>query len=167
MAVSRDQADALADAVPFFGSHQAGILTPAQDRLHFAAFDLTTERRDDVIRMLRAWTDAAAAMTAGLEVGEFGATAGPYDAPPQDTGEALGLPPSGLTVTIGFGRSLFTDSSGGDRFGLAGHLPAGLIELPRSPVTPLTRPGPGATSTCRPVPTIHRSQYMRCATSRD
>ncbi|HPE12742.1 MAG: deferrochelatase/peroxidase EfeB [Actinobacteria bacterium] len=133
VAVSRDQADALADAVPFFGSHQAGILTPAQDRLHFAAFDLTTERRDDVIRMLRAWTDAAAAMTAGLEVGEFGATAGPYDAPPQDTGEALGLPPSGLTVTIGFGRSLFTDSSGGDRFGLAGHLPAGLIELPTFP----------------------------------
>ena len=57
----------------------------------------------------------------------------PYDAPPQDTGEALGLPPSGLTVTIGFGRSLFTDSSGGDRFGLAGHLPAGLIELPTFP----------------------------------
>ena len=26
--------------VPFYGEHQAGIATPAQDRLHFAAFDL-------------------------------------------------------------------------------------------------------------------------------
>ena len=27
--------------VPFYGEHQAGIATPAQDRLHFASFDLT------------------------------------------------------------------------------------------------------------------------------
>ena len=29
---------------PFYGEHQAGIVTPAQDRLHFAAFDVTTRR---------------------------------------------------------------------------------------------------------------------------
>ena len=28
-------------ALPFYGDHQAGILTPPQDRLMFAAFDLT------------------------------------------------------------------------------------------------------------------------------
>ena len=28
---------------PFHGEHQAGIVTPAQDRLHFAAFDVTTD----------------------------------------------------------------------------------------------------------------------------
>ena len=27
-------------SVEFYGEHQAGIATPAQDRLHFAAFDL-------------------------------------------------------------------------------------------------------------------------------
>ncbi|HEY7207160.1 MAG TPA: twin-arginine translocation signal domain-containing protein, partial [Gaiellaceae bacterium] len=30
-----------AGTVPFHGEHQAGIATPAQDRLHFAAFDVT------------------------------------------------------------------------------------------------------------------------------
>ena len=33
------------DAFAFRGRHQAGITTPAQDRLHFAAFDLTTGSR--------------------------------------------------------------------------------------------------------------------------
>ena len=35
----RGQADGTG-TVPFYGEHQAGIDTPAQDRLHFAAFDL-------------------------------------------------------------------------------------------------------------------------------
>ncbi|MER7124601.1 deferrochelatase/peroxidase EfeB, partial [Streptomyces goshikiensis] len=29
-------------AVPFHGAHQAGIASAVQDRLHFAAFDVTT-----------------------------------------------------------------------------------------------------------------------------
>ena len=33
-------------AVPFHGEHQAGIVTPAQDRLHFVAFDVITDDRD-------------------------------------------------------------------------------------------------------------------------
>ena len=32
-----------ATRTPFHGAHQAGIVTPAQDRLHFAAFDVTTD----------------------------------------------------------------------------------------------------------------------------
>ena len=32
---------------PFYGEHQAGILTPMQDRMHFAAFDVITESRED------------------------------------------------------------------------------------------------------------------------
>ena len=31
------------DAVPFTGAHQAGIVTPAQDRLHFVALDVVTD----------------------------------------------------------------------------------------------------------------------------
>lgn len=38
-------ASATSDAVPFYGAHQAGITTPAQDRLHFVAFDVITKDR--------------------------------------------------------------------------------------------------------------------------
>jgi deferrochelatase/peroxidase EfeB len=93
---------------PFHGEHQAGIVTPTQDRLHFASFDVTTDSRDELIALLRAWTEAAAAMTAGKPVGSGAVTS--YDSPPADTGEALGLPPAGLTLTFGFGPTLFEKS---------------------------------------------------------
>lgn len=120
---------------PFFGAHQSGILTPAQDRLHFAAFDVTTTSRDDLVALLRAWTAAAANLTQGLPVA--GTDASAYDAPPTDTGEALGLPASRLTLTIGFGPSLFRDADGRDRFGLAARRPRALEPLPRFPADKL------------------------------
>ncbi len=49
-------------------------------------------------------------------------------APPVDTGEAVGSPVSRLTITIGFGPSLFDH-----RFGLAGKRPAALAPLPPLP----------------------------------
>jgi deferrochelatase/peroxidase EfeB len=118
------------DVVPFRGEHQAGIITPVQDRLHFAAFDLTTDDREELVSLLQDWTAAAEAMTAGREVGKYGAVAGPEQAPPEDTGEALGLPAARLTLTIGFGRGMFVDAEGRDRFGLADRLPAALEPLP-------------------------------------
>ncbi len=126
------------DRYPFHGEHQAGIVTPAQDRLHFAAFDVTATSRAELVLLLRAWTAAAAAMTQGRDVG--GSTPLPYDAPPGDTGEALGLPPSRLTLTFGFGPTLFRDTDGRDRFGLADRQPAALRRLPHFPGDAL-RPG--------------------------
>jgi deferrochelatase/peroxidase EfeB len=120
-------------AVPFHGSHQAGIVTPAQDRLHFVAFDVTATTRKELVDLLAAWTAAAAQMTAGRDAGPTGAVGGPADAPPDDTGEALGLPPSQLTLTVGFGPSLFTDAKGKDRFGIAAQRPAALADLPAFP----------------------------------
>ncbi|GAB3409083.1 iron uptake transporter deferrochelatase/peroxidase subunit [Schumannella luteola] len=115
---------------PFHGEHQAGISTPAQDRLHFAVFDLDSgASRDDLIQLLKDWTAAAARMTAGEEVGG-GADGSPL-APPDDTGEALGLPASALTLTFGFGPTLFETADGDDRFGLADRRPSELEALPR------------------------------------
>jgi deferrochelatase/peroxidase EfeB len=117
---------------PFFGTHQAGITSPAQDRLHFAAFDLAEgATRDDLIELLKDWSFAASRLTAGLDVSEAGAVGGPSLAPPDDTGEALGLPASGLTITFGFGPTLFTTDDGIDRFGIASAKPALLTKLPR------------------------------------
>jgi len=120
------------DRYPFYGEHQAGIVTPAQDRLHFAAFDVTTESRAELMALLMEWTAAAARMTVGEGAGSLGPTSGPYDAPPDDTGEAIGLPPAKLTLTFGVGPSLFV-REGVDRFGLAGRQPAALRRLPHFP----------------------------------
>jgi deferrochelatase/peroxidase EfeB len=121
-----------AGTYPVAGRHQAGIVTPAQDRMYTAAFDLTTTSRNELIGLLRTWTTISARLMAGLSAGPLGAVGGPYDAPPDDTGEALELGPAGLTVTIGFGRSLFTGrpDAPGDRFGIADRLPEALVELP-------------------------------------
>jgi deferrochelatase/peroxidase EfeB len=117
----------------FRGAHQAGIVTPAQDRLHFAAFDVTTDSRESLVALLRAWTDAAERMTRGRGAGPIGPTQGAADLPPDDTGEAIGLPPAGLTITFGFGPSLFVDDDGNDRFGLADRQPEALRDLPHFP----------------------------------
>jgi deferrochelatase/peroxidase EfeB len=118
-------------AYPFHGEHQAGIVTPAQERLHFAAFEVTTDSREELVALLREWTKAAAAMTRGEPVG--GGSPAPYDAPPEDTGEALGLTAGGLTLTFGFGPSLF-DKPG---LGLAHRRPRALRELPHFPADQL------------------------------
>ena len=124
-----------ADRYPFYGRHQAGIVTPAQDRLYFAAFDVTATSRAELILLLRAWTAAAAAMTQGRQVGER--TPLPYNSPPGDTGEAVGLPPSRLTLTFGFGPTLFRDADGRDRFGIADRQPEALRRLPHFPADAL------------------------------
>ncbi|GAA3445338.1 iron uptake transporter deferrochelatase/peroxidase subunit [Planomonospora venezuelensis] len=113
--------------VPFHGPHQAGIATPVQDRLHFAALDLGTDSPAKVAGLLREWTAAAVRMTAAQEVG--GGATGPELAPPDDTGEALGLPASRLTLTVGFGPSFFEK--------LKLPAPDRLKELPRFPADKL------------------------------
>ncbi|MFP5311522.1 MAG: Dyp-type peroxidase, partial [Actinomycetes bacterium] len=118
--------------VPFHGDHQAGITTPAQDRLHIAAFDVTTTKREELIQLLKDWTRAAEALTEGRPTGATGAVDGPYGAPPEDTGEALDLNAGKLTLTFGFGAGLF-EKDGAARFGLDGRRPEALIDLPHFP----------------------------------
>jgi deferrochelatase/peroxidase EfeB len=111
----------------FWGTHQAGIVTRPQSHCYFAAFDLTTDKRDEVIDLLRAWTDAAARLTAGQTAAPF---QNDLDAPAADTAEAIGLAPARLTLTFGFGPGLFI-KDGKDRYGLVGLRPQALIDLPR------------------------------------
>ncbi|MFJ7774526.1 iron uptake transporter deferrochelatase/peroxidase subunit [Streptomyces yangpuensis] len=116
-------ASAAGAAVPFHGEHQAGIASAVQDRLHFAAFDVKTKDRAELVALLKEWTAAARLMTAGLPVGDV--YEGLPEAPPTDTGEALGLKASRLTLTVGFGPGLFAK----DRFGLEGRRPEALVDL--------------------------------------
>ncbi|MDR6141236.1 deferrochelatase/peroxidase EfeB [Microbacterium foliorum] len=131
VALGRARAEADAQiAYEFFGAHQAGITTPVQEHLHFASFDMMPRTdRDDLITLLQDWTYAASRMTKGLEVSATGAVGGDAEVPPDDTGEALGLPAAGLTITFGFGPSLF-ENEDGDRFGTAARRPQKLERLP-------------------------------------
>jgi deferrochelatase/peroxidase EfeB len=122
-------ADPAADLVPFEGEHQAGVATPAQARLVFAAFDVVSESRDDLRTLLQTWTQAARKMTAGLPAGTV---AGHPQDPPADTGEAEGLPASRLSITVGLGPEIF-EQDGKDRFGLRAKRPRFLQPLPGLP----------------------------------
>jgi deferrochelatase/peroxidase EfeB len=112
---------------PFFGQHQAGIATPQQTSSYFAAFDLVAKSVDEVTAMLRLWTEAARRMAAGETARPLGDDLG-VEGP--DGGSALGLPPSRLTITFGFGPGLFA-KDGVDRYGLGDRRPDALVNLPK------------------------------------
>ena len=140
---------AAANLVPFYGRHQAGIATPAQDRLAFGAFDVTTTDVGALARLLGAWAAAAAQLTKGLPVGEV---ENAPQLPPIDTGEAVGLGAASLTITVGFGPSLFDD-----RFGLAGKRPSALAPIPALPgdtLDPTRSGGDLCVQACADDPTV-------------
>jgi deferrochelatase/peroxidase EfeB len=134
----------------FWGMHQGGIVTPLQSHTYFAVLDLVTTERDEVIKMLQAWTSAAARMASGLPIEPFEETDLSYSADAittttvtsmdetpspttvaaPDSGEAHGLPPARLTLTFGFGAGLFV-KDGKDRYGIAKHRPEALVDMPR------------------------------------
>ncbi len=96
-------------------------MTRQQEFLAFAAYDLVDADRGSFVDLLRTWTVAAARLVAGQTL--EGSSA--LFAPPPDSGEAVGLGPSNLTLTVGFGSSLFDD-----RLELAAHRPSALTDLP-------------------------------------
>jgi deferrochelatase/peroxidase EfeB len=112
---------------PFWGRHQGGILTPAQGHTYFAVLDFTTDKREDVIELLQKWTVASARMAKGQSVEPVNLDGVDEDVP--DTGDALGLSPARLTITFGFGVSLFT-KDGKDRYGISAKRPEALVDLP-------------------------------------
>ena len=139
-----------APSVDFYGAHQAGIVTPAQDRLVFAAFDLTLSSADELRDLLREWSHAAAAMTRGDPAGREPAS---VDAPPYDTGEAVGLKPAQLTITFGFGPDVFKPG----RLGLEGkrpHLLTPIGPLPRDQLDPNRSGGDLCVQACADDPQV-------------
>ena len=118
--------DGRSQTEPFRGPHQGGIATPLQSHTYAAVLDLVSTKREDVIRLLRAWTSAAERMSSGQPAQPVGRDAAQ---PAPDSGEALGLPAARLTLTFGFGAGLFV-KDGRDRYGLAAQRPRALVDLP-------------------------------------
>ncbi|WP_104091505.1 iron uptake transporter deferrochelatase/peroxidase subunit [Arthrobacter sp. GMC3] len=121
--VERLQAASAALSYPYYGTHQSGIDTPPQDHLVFTAFDLSATTPTELQLVLAKWSAAMAEMTAGRPVGKV--EPGREQGVPVDTGEAFDMGPQGLTLTLGFGPSLFDA-----RFGLAKFAPIDFANLP-------------------------------------
>ncbi|MEV4559868.1 Dyp-type peroxidase [Kitasatospora sp. NPDC049285] len=105
-----------AGRVAFHGVRQGGIVEAGQAWVEWVAFDLLPAAgRSGLVTLLRGWSAAAERMAAGE---------------PVEQGEnqiALDAGPSSLTVTFGFGATLF------DKTGLANRRPEQLAALPAFP----------------------------------
>ncbi|WP_318373039.1 iron uptake transporter deferrochelatase/peroxidase subunit [Enterobacter sp.] len=117
--------DARMETQPFYGAHQAGILTPQQASMMLVAFDVLASDKADLQRLFRLLTQRIAFLTTG---GPAPDTPNPR-LPPTDSG-LLGefIAPDNLTITVSLGKSLFDE-----RFGLAAHAPRKLQKMTRFP----------------------------------
>lgn len=117
--------DARMETQPFYGAHQAGILTPQQTSMMLVAFDVLASDKADLQRLFRLLTQRIAFLTTG---GPAPDTPNPR-LPPTDSG-ILGefIAPDNLTITVSLGKSLFDE-----RFGLAAHAPRKLQKMTRFP----------------------------------
>ncbi|MDO8210992.1 iron uptake transporter deferrochelatase/peroxidase subunit [Conexibacter sp. CPCC 206217] len=110
----------LATRLPFDGTHQSGVITPKGAQATFAALDAIAPDTAHLLQALQALSIRARALTQGavLPLQEV-------DEPPADSG-TLGttIPPDALTITIGFGASLFDD-----RYGLKRRKPVHLVAM--------------------------------------
>ncbi|MFO6298585.1 iron uptake transporter deferrochelatase/peroxidase subunit [Rahnella selenatireducens] len=111
----------------FYGHEgQVGISTPPQRHIMFMTFDLTTTTRQDLQVLLARWSSAIAQLMKGGTIGQVEPARD--SGVGMDTGEAMDLGPASLTVTVGLGPRVFTDT-----FGLTQHKPVlmrNLMQLP-------------------------------------
>ncbi|MGR4048756.1 iron uptake transporter deferrochelatase/peroxidase subunit [Kosakonia cowanii] len=117
--------DSRMEKQPFYGDHQAGILTPQQAAMMLVAFDVLATDKADLIRLFRLLTERIAFLTTGGPAPE---TPNPR-LPPMDSG-ILGpfIAPDNLTMTVSVGSALFDE-----RFGLSAQKPKKLQKMMRFP----------------------------------
>ncbi|MFM1844908.1 MAG: deferrochelatase/peroxidase EfeB [Actinomycetota bacterium] len=113
-----------------YGPFQPGIETPMQDQLSFLSFDLKDNNRESLRQLLIKWSNLASELMEGTLAQ---VVAENYDLPPSNTGEAIDAQPSGLSITLGFGPTLFIDENDNDRFGIGHLIPKELRPIPRMP----------------------------------
>jgi deferrochelatase/peroxidase EfeB len=141
----------LAQAHPFYGrAQQAGIKTPQQRFTFYMTFDLTSPLRSDLQVLLARWSGAIAQLMKGETIGQVEPLG--IGAVGFDTGEALNLGPASLTVTVGLGPKVFSDS-----YGLANKKPAllrNLITLPSDAMLPGLTGGDLSLQVCADDPQV-------------
>jgi deferrochelatase/peroxidase EfeB len=110
--------------IPFYGLHQAGILTPAPAQALIVAFNVVNKTKPELMKTFQRLTERIQFLMAG-------GTPTPLDPkfPPADSG-VMGAKvyPDSLTITVAVGSSLFDE-----RFGLSNLKPKHLTEMPGFP----------------------------------
>ncbi|MEO4054815.1 iron uptake transporter deferrochelatase/peroxidase subunit [Solibacillus sp. CAU 1738] len=109
--------------VEFYGKHQAGITTPVQKHVFFAALTVVSSK-EDLRELFKKWTPLVVRLTNGELMADPSTNT---RIPTSDTGESVGLDASNLTITFGVGPSLF------DKFHISHLKPSELVDLPHFP----------------------------------
>jgi deferrochelatase/peroxidase EfeB len=119
---NEETGDPALESQPFYGLHQAGVVTPQPAAGLLAAFDVLADNRNDLERLLRTLTARIAFLTTGGDVPVLDERL-----PPAESG-LLGprILPDDLTITVAIGASLFDQ-----RFGLAARRPRHLVAMER------------------------------------
>jgi deferrochelatase/peroxidase EfeB len=117
-------ADTALQVQPFYGAHQAGIVTPSPAAGLVASFDVLATSQPDLERLFRTLTERIAFLMGGGTPPELDPKF-----PPADSG-VLGpvIVPDNLTVTVAVGASLFDQ-----RFGLEAVKPRELVAMTSFP----------------------------------
>ncbi|QFF98842.1 deferrochelatase/peroxidase EfeB [Psychrobacillus glaciei] len=112
--------------IPFYGKYQSGIYTEVQQHIYFASLNVIATSKEELKELFKMWTPMAVKMMNGEEIGEPTTN---YFVPAKDTGEAVGLSASNLTLTFGVGPTLFEKSE----LGIKNLKPTDLVQLPHFP----------------------------------
>ena len=135
----------------FDQAHPPGVATLPQRHALYMTFDMVDgSTRAALQTLLARWTAAISVLMAGRPIGQVRPLRD--EAVGQDTGEAVGLAPANVTVTVGLGPGLFDR-----RFGLATHKPellAALPQLPSDKLTPETTGGDLSLQVCSDDPQV-------------
>lgn len=123
---STDSASVIDEQIAFYGSNQAGIITPQQTYMYLLSMNILSSSKNDVIALFKDWTKFIALSTTGKKM----KTGDNPLLPPSDTGETLEHGAARLTVTVGFGPSFF-NKNGVDAYGIAHQSPQYLKDIPR------------------------------------
>ncbi|AXV41629.1 deferrochelatase/peroxidase EfeB [Staphylococcus warneri] len=112
------------DAYEFYGKVQAGITTPTQKTCNVVSLELKSKDKSAIKDMFKQWTKMAENMTDGDAVEKD--SKNPL-LPPVDTGEAIGLGASKLTLTFGVSKSFMK------KLGLSDKIRKDYKDLPHFP----------------------------------
>ncbi|MDM5228050.1 iron uptake transporter deferrochelatase/peroxidase subunit [Cytobacillus sp. NJ13] len=112
--------------VDFYGKHQSGILTKNPEHAYFVSLNCTAKSKAELKEMFQLWTLYGVQLMNGQMVEPDSAN---KLLPAPDTGEAVGLDASHLTLTFGVGPSLFEKKE----LGLKHMKPQELKDLPHFP----------------------------------